>query len=201
MLSLLDEHIHPGHQADALLQLLDVTALLWRLMLMDVPVGKRFERAADDWQRRLDEERGFYGFNDLHAMMAFAATGRREAEDRLLAYMRGAGNGDNVAMTRDVGLPLALGFRAFAQERWENAIDLIAPVRDIANRFGGSHAQRDVITLTLAEAARRGSRPRLARHVLAERAVHKPASALGWRLLARIPADASTPGTALKTAA
>ena len=35
------------------------------------------------------------------------------------------------------------------------AAQLIRPVRSIAHRFGGSHAQRDVIDLTLIEAALR----------------------------------------------
>ena len=42
-----------------------------------------------------------------------------------------------------------------------------------------------LITLTLIEAAIRAGQINLARHYLAERLVHKPASALGWRLLAR----------------
>jgi len=32
-------------------------------------------------------------------------------------------------------------------------VELIRPVRSIANRFGGSHAQRDVLDLTLIDAA------------------------------------------------
>jgi hypothetical protein len=62
---------------------------------------------------------------------------------------------------------------------------LIAPVRDTANRFGGSHAQRDVISLTLIEAALRDGQSNLARHFIAERTVQKPGSGLGWRLLGR----------------
>jgi hypothetical protein len=58
-------------------------------------------------------------------------------------------------------------------------------VRDVAGRFGGSHAQRDALTLTLIEAAIRGGHSALARHYIAERTVHKPATGWGWRLLAR----------------
>ena len=52
---------------------------------------------------------------------------------------------------------------AFGRGRYAEAIAAIEPVRDIANRFGGSHAQRDLLTLTLIEAAlRSGDRMRAA---------------------------------------
>ena len=61
--------------------------------------------------------------------------------------------------------------------RYADAIAAIEPVRDIAHRFGGSHAQRDLLTLTLIEAALRAGDGVRARHYTAERLVHKPASA------------------------
>ena len=179
-----------GPQADLVLVLVDCTALLWRLQLEGVNVGDRFERVADRWQAKADVERGFYAFNDLHAMMSFAATGRSAECKRLLAEMRetaATGNGANLAMTRDIGLPLAEGVLEFAQGRPASAIERIEPVRDTANGFGGSHAQRDLLSLTLIEAAIRAGDLQRARHVLAERQVHKP-TAWSARLAARIDA-------------
>jgi hypothetical protein len=70
--------------------------------------------------------------------------------------------------------------------RYGSAVDQLLAVRDVAHRFGGSHAQRDFINLTLVEAALRTGRVTPARHYLAERTtLHRPASALGWRLHAR----------------
>jgi tetratricopeptide (TPR) repeat protein len=174
-LALYDRHIHP-EPAAYVLSLLDATALLWRLRLEGVDVGERFERAADDWETRLDGESGFYAFNDAHAAMAFAATGRETALSRLAARMREAAAGEdtNAMMTREVGLPLVQGFAAFAQGRYAEAVAAIEPMRDRAHRFGGSHAQRDLITLTLIEAAIRGRDWTRARHYIAERRVHKP---------------------------
>ncbi len=181
-----------GPQADVVLVLVDCVALLWRLQLEGVNVGDRFERMADRWQAKAADERGVYAFNDLHAMMSFAATGRTDESERLLAEMRATaegGVGANRAMTRDIGLPLAEGMLAFAQGRPAQAIDRIDAVRDSANGFGGSHAQRDLLTLTLIAAAiKAGDLPR-ARHLLAERQVHKP-TAWSARLAARIDAAA-----------
>ena len=44
---------------------------------------------------------------------------------------------------------------SFAAGHYGDAIALLQPIRTIANRFGGSHAQRDLIHLTLVEAALR----------------------------------------------
>jgi tetratricopeptide (TPR) repeat protein len=175
-----------GPQADMILVLLDATALLWRLQLEGVDVGDRFERVADLWQGKLESEGGFYAFNDVHALMSFAAIGRTAAIARLKELMRTAAAADNsnAAMTREVGQPLVDGLLAFAQRRYADAIAAIEPVRDIANRFGGSHAQRDLLTLTLIEASIRNGERQRARHYIAERQVHKP-TAWSERLFAR----------------
>jgi hypothetical protein len=101
-------------------------------------------------------------------------------------------------MAREVGLPLALGIRAYARQDFDAAVEQIQATRDQAHRFGGSHAQRDLLSLTLIEAARRAGRPRLARHILAERLALKPT---GWseridRRIAGEEADHSEPAAA-----
>ncbi|WP_216856382.1 hypothetical protein [Acidisphaera sp. S103] len=57
-------------------------------------------------------------------------------------------------------------------------MQLIRPVRTIAHRFGGRHAQRDVIDLTLIEAAFRAGERDLAKTLAAERMAAKPTSPL-----------------------
>lgn len=186
-LALYDRRVHP-EPPDFALQLLDATALLWRLYLEGVDLGGRAAVVADNWARRLETERGFYAFNDMHAMMAFTMAGREAEAARLRDDLEWAvknAAGVNRMMTREVGLPVCLAIQAFGRERYAEAIERLEPVRDTAARFGGSHAQRDALTLTLIEAALRGGRPALARHYIGERTVHKPASGWGWRLLAR----------------
>ncbi len=132
--------------------------------------------------------------NDMHAMMAFTMAGREAEATRLMADLEWTvqhGTGTNRMMTRDVGLPACLGIQALGRGRYAEAIRHIEPVRDIAGRFGGNHAQRDALTLTLIEAAIRSGQSALARHYIGERTVHKPASGWGWRLLARTTSPAS----------
>jgi tetratricopeptide (TPR) repeat protein len=180
---LYDQKIYPS-PSDMSLQLIDATGLLFRLQLLGVETGDRFARIAEVWEGKLETERGFYAFNDAHAMMAFAATDRKAAALQLMSDMEAtsAGHGLAAAMTREVGLPVARGVLELSRGHYEHAIEAIEPVRDIAHRFGGSHAQRDLLTLSIIEAALRSGQTRLARHYLAERKMFRPGSALGWRL-------------------
>ena len=187
VLALYDERIRAG-QSTVALDLVDASAMLWRLHLRGVDVGDRWNEIADAWQASIDG--GWYAFNDVHAMMSFVAAGRERDADRLLSAMaKRAENGvTNAELTRDVGLPIARALRAFGRRDYATAIPLLEAVRLIAHRFGGSHAQRDVLHLTLTEAAIRGGRANYARALAAERLALKPTSPtnrkLGERALA-----------------
>jgi tetratricopeptide (TPR) repeat protein len=167
---------------------LDATSMLWRLQLEGVDIGSRFEAVAHSWGEALEDEGGFYAFNDFHAAMSFAATGREDATRRLRWALEKAAweKGANGEMTRTVGMDLSEAVIAFGQGHYRRATDKLLAVRDIAQRFGGSHAQRDVLSLTLIEAARRSGQATLAAHVLNERLVHKPGSAWGLRIAQRL---------------
>jgi hypothetical protein len=88
-------------------------------------------------------------------------------------------------MSRHVGLPLARAIAAFGRQDYAAAIEHLTPIRPHAHRFGGSHAQRDLLQLTLLEAAFRAGRTSLARALAAERAELKRTSPFNWRMAAR----------------
>lgn len=186
VLALYDRHVHPA-PAQLALTLVDATALLWRLHLERVDVGDRFVQLAEEWEARLESDRGFYAFNDVHAMLAFVATARTAAIERQHANLAvaAAGTDANAAMSYEVGIPLAQGIEAFGRGHYAAAVDLLEPVRPIAHRFGGSHAQRDLVSLTLIEAALRGGMQKRAELYIAERLVHKPQNRWGLRLARR----------------
>jgi len=122
--------------------------------------------------------------------MAFVGAGRRDLADQVLAAQREAiaREDDNAGFTRDVGHAVIRAVQAFGDGRYDAVVELIRPVRGIASRFGGSHAQRDVLDLTLIEAALRGGQRDLARALAAERLAAKPASPLA-RLFTRRAAE------------
>lgn len=177
-----------GGQSQVVLDLVDATAMLWRLALRGADVGDRWRSVADQWIAVGGA--GTYAFNDWHAAMAFVSAGRHDAVEGLLAAAASAavGAGDNAMFTRDVGIPLIRGMKAFARGDFAEAILRIRPVREIAHRFGGSHAQRDLIDLTLIEAAMRGGEPALASALAAERAAIRPHSPVALNFVRRAQA-------------
>ncbi|MDX1433396.1 MAG: tetratricopeptide repeat protein, partial [Gammaproteobacteria bacterium] len=197
-LELYDRRIYPAPSGMSM-QMLDASALLWRLWLQDVDIGDRWSTLAEDWEGKLEVENGYYAFNDVHALMALRCDGRDEAADRVIADLeRAAARGDdtNAVMSREVGLPVARAIDAFCRGRYDDAVDQLFALRPIANRFGGSHAQRDLLSQTLIEAALRAGKPALARHFINERTALKPSSPLAWRYLARAKLAAGDEGGA-----
>ncbi len=180
-----------GGRSTMLVDLIDASALLWRLVLRGADVGDRWQAVAEGWAPHAGS--GNYAFNDVHAMMAFLGAGRREAIAALEAAQARAEAqaGDNALFTREVGRPAAQAMRAFAEGDYERTIALLRPIRSIAHRFGGSHAQRDVLDLTLLEAALRAGRAPLARALAAERLAAKPESPLARAFIGRAGALAA----------
>lgn len=188
VLRLYDERLRL-HDSAVVMDLLDASALLWRLMLHGVNVGNRWLRISELWEPRLKD--GWYAFNDYHAMMAFVCAGRQDLIADLLAVMEQSASAanDNGATTQTVGLPAARALRAFGEARFDDAVSLLAPVKAIAARAGGSHAQRDLLAQTLIAAAQRSGQNKLARSLLNERLALKPQSPLNRDWMARVSAN------------
>jgi tetratricopeptide (TPR) repeat protein len=185
VLKLYDARVRPNTDAQIVLEWIDASALLWRLHIEGVDTGDRFAKLAACWERASED--AFYAFNDLHAIMAFIGAGRMaDAERTLSAVRRAAGDGgDNGYVSRKIGVPLAEGFIAFGQGRYAEAAEKIAATRGIAQRFGGSHAQRDVLSLTALHAAMRAGMRGTTDAFIAERLAHKPTSPWARRLRTR----------------
>lgn len=151
----------------------DAAAMLWRLKLLGVDVGERWGVLADNFAR---EPRGQSAFVDTHAMMAFVGAGREAEAEALLEVQAAAlqGPGDNAYFVREVGLPAIQAIHAFGRGQHATAAELLRGVRSKHHRFGGSHAQRDVLDLTLISAARLAGDDGLHRALLAERDAAQP---------------------------
>lgn len=185
VLGIYDRAVRPG-RSEVAMELVDATSLLWRLHLDGVEGGRRWPELADTWEPMAED--AYYAFNDMHAMMAFTAAGRPQAARRLLAALdrrAAAGWGTNATLTREIGLPICRAIAAFGAGEYARAVELLAPVRPIAHRFGGSHAQRDVVDRTLIEAALRAGLGRVAQELAAHRTAGKPSSPYNWTVTAR----------------
>ncbi len=166
-----------GTRSTEWLDLVDAAALLWRLSLFAHDVEDRIQRLAADMESMLNDP--IYIFNDWHAVMVFGLAGAHDLNERVLTSNRRRTSGTNRLVAEQVGLTLLEGFSSFSAGRYERAFDLLTEAHPFASAVGGSHAQRDILDLTLmAAAARMGDASAaraLARHRVAKRPSSEPA--------------------------
>ena len=164
-LDVYDTFLHHATSDDIALELLDATALLWRLHLEGTPVGDRWQPLAQAWTRVLVP--GFYPFNDMHAIMAYVGAGDLDRARAVVTALERVARADGPhttgrEMTSSVGLPVGRSLLSFGTGRYEQVLDDLMPIRTRVHEFGGSHAQRDAVERTLLEAAIRAGRHELA---------------------------------------
>lgn len=142
--------------------LIDASALLWRLHLRGMELEGRWRVLAERWAPHAGDV--YCAFNDLHAMMAFSGAQRWDLAHVLLAAQsrRILQRGSNSEMTRLVGLPACRALQAFGRGDYATAESLLSSLPPVAHRVGGSQAQRDVLDLTCT-AARQRAAPRPSR--------------------------------------
>ncbi|MCW5623714.1 MAG: tetratricopeptide repeat protein [Burkholderiales bacterium] len=144
----------------ALSDLIDAASLLWRIRLRTCDVGACAANLAAAWEPRIDDRS--CSFADVHAMLAFGLADDAERAERLeAALVRSAARSTRHGITtRELGLPAVRALRAFVRGDMMMAIPLLAGLPPIVHRLGGSHAQRDVLHLTLLAAIDGIRRPR-----------------------------------------
>lgn len=135
--------------------MIDAAALLWRIELRGGDVGTRWGELAAAWVPHIAD--GFCTFNDVHAMLAFVGARDWELARRLereLAQRRSRRSRYGET-TRRVGASACRALVAFGRRKYAGAIRALASLPALAHRIGGSHAQRDVLRLTLLAAIAR----------------------------------------------
>ncbi len=186
-LAVYDRLLRPGRRS-ILLNLCDAAALLWRLQLAGVDVQGRWEEVADGMVPHALAR--VHVFEDVHLAIALAAAGRDFALRELLRSLseQAQGEAEPALMARLVGLPAAQAMAAFTHGAYAAAVERLLALRPHARLMTGSAAQRDILELTLIEAALRDGQRSLARDLLAARLERKPESAQVRRDLARCAA-------------
>lgn len=173
-------------RSEVALDMIDASALLWRLSMLGCDLGERWQELADTWDQHADGK--LYPFNDWHAVMAYLGAARDQDVERILTALRAA-SGESpevLRWARQTGLPLVEGFVSFWRGDYADAAQKLHSARYIANTFGGSHAQRDIIDWTLTEAALRAGMRDLAEALANERLELKPHSVVNRSFAARL---------------
>ena len=162
-------------------------------------VMARCVRLLEGWDLS-PEGAGYYAFNDLHAVLAMLGAGeftRAEAwvarcAERALAA--DDARRSNHGMARETGLPLMRALLAYERGDFDAAADALYAARSGAQRFGGSHAQRDLIDQTLLSACARGTRRGIGRALINERLMSKPSTPLSQHWQAQVQVSAGAAG-------
>ena len=157
-LDIYHHHVRAG-RSEAVADLIDASALLWRIDLAGCDVGARWLDLADAWAPHIDD-----ALLQLQRPARDARLRRRSrlatARDRLVralraAYSRPSRHGTT---TRLLGLAACRALAAFGRGDDMLAITLLASLPAQAHRLGGSHAQRDVLHLTMQARGRAAAR-------------------------------------------
>jgi tetratricopeptide (TPR) repeat protein len=173
-LALYDERVWDP-ASDEYLDLCNDAALLQRLELAGLDVGDRWAAIAGKVRGQLAAR--ILAFIDAHYALALAAAKDAQAAAELVGAVRAGastGAGTTAAVAAEVGADLCAGVVAYRAGDFAAAVDHLAPLRARLPRIGGSHAQRDLFTQILVDAATRAGRREVARAVLAERAAARP---------------------------
>jgi len=153
-LALYDELVR-GNTTRDVADLIDASALLWRLRLRGTETGPRAVALAAAWTPHVVDR--FSSFNDLHAMLAFVAAGQwaraQWLEAELMSHRQAPTRYGST--TRAAGLQACRALMAFGRGQDALAITLLSEVATRSHCIGGSHAQRDVLYLTLQQALER----------------------------------------------
>ncbi|OHV31346.1 MULTISPECIES: hypothetical protein [Pseudofrankia] len=179
-LALYDERIRAVRSTEWL-DIVDAAALLWRLALYGKDVAGRAAALAADISDLVGAST--YLFNDWHAVMTFGLAGDHARAAQVVAANQNPTAPTNRLAAERAGRTLLTAFSAFTAGEPAATVDLLIDIRPEAHVVGGSHAQRDIIDLTLMAAATRSGQAGLARALVTERVARKPSAEPSARAL------------------
>ncbi|MCP5080962.1 MAG: tetratricopeptide repeat protein [Alphaproteobacteria bacterium] len=160
-------------------------SMLLRLELRGVDVGGRWAELEELTLKRLDDHTS--PFTSPHFAVILAATGRFAEAERLLASMTEFANHDRGTFGPRylmAAIPATQAVIAHRRGEHSKVVDLLLPARHQLWQMGGSHAQRDLFFLILADSILKEGRSDLIGIVLddIERAgFSDAASRIGYR--------------------
>lgn len=137
---------------DLYLDLQNATSLLLRLEFLNVDIGSRWTALAEICAERVTDNTN--AFSCAHYAAVLAADHRfNEAQALINSLTESSRSGSSIAASfGNAALPAAIASVAHRQKDYRKVIDTLMPVRYRLDQMGGSHAQREVFLLMLADA-------------------------------------------------
>jgi len=172
-LKLYDAQVWAGGSSENLSLCNDIS-MLARLELAGVDVGTRWDAAAEVVRAQMDKSgsASVLAFVDAHYALAIGEVPALENKGTTARVHGAAGRAACEAAV------------AWRRKDHARVVAQLAPVRTELYRLGGSHAQRDLFTLMLMDAAGRTGQRELLKALRAERAALRPNGALPPQLTA-----------------
>lgn len=174
-LAVYDSIIAP-QSASMALDLVDASALLWRLMLQGSDVGDRWQALAARWREWAQP--GWSSFNDMHALLAQIGEGSAAGISALRTAMDAVPMHDASAPWWPGAPAAADAMQAFGEGRYQDCAEQLLPLLHASLGYGGSQAQRGIFHLTACEAARRAGDAAMHSALQGEAAARLPAGGL-----------------------
>lgn len=179
-LDIFDDHLW-GEWPEFAQEQIGAISALWRMELRGMMVGDRWAPIVDNVLARWHEH--ILPFHDMHFIYALAR-GDRMAEARVfLTSLARHGERDATGIWESIAAPLGAGLIAYAQGRYEQAVNFITPLLPRLHLIGGSHVQRDLFIQTWIDAALKAGHYSAVEDVLTRRHSERPAVAANRRLL------------------
>ncbi|XP_052762658.1 tetratricopeptide repeat protein 38-like [Mya arenaria] len=189
-LGIYDNHVYKSAQTSgAPLDFVDACSLLMRLEMEGAQVEGRWEDCYEVIRPHMDDH--VLTFNDNHILLACLGANNQAAVEQMMTSIQdwvASSTGDQSNITKEIGLVICRAFVAYRAGDCAQAVELMYPVRYLIWKIGGSHAQRDLYSLFLINAALKSNKPehhRLAKFLLMERKSVKPCSPMTDRLMQR----------------
>jgi tetratricopeptide (TPR) repeat protein len=170
-LQIFDHHLW-GEWPEFAQEQIGAISALWRLELRGVDVGERWTPIVDKVLARWHEH--ILPFHDMHFVYALARGGRIPEARAFITSLARHGDRDATGIWESIALPLAQGLVAYAQGKFEQSADRIAPLLPRLHVIGGSQVQRDVFVQTWIDAALKAGQYTAAADVLARRHSDRP---------------------------
>lgn len=140
----IDQHIRPGDGHGPAINLLtDTAAIYYRAEMAGINVPPERWLALSDFAAQFFPNPGL-AFVDVHAALAHAMAGNKEALDKIRTEAKGP--------ARDLVSLLAEAFGALARQEWSQATTFLSKAMVDHERIGGSRAQRDLLEYALLSA-------------------------------------------------
>lgn len=142
--------IHDAQQAHATtpFRLCDLASLLWRLELVGVDVGDRWDVLANRFAARPEWHTA--AFLDVHGALIYTRCSDHEAVDRFfegVSATHSNASSENDFIFNMAVEPITSAIRLGSAEP-AHAVRMLESVAAVSHRIGGSIAQREILTLT-----------------------------------------------------